>query len=412
MKIGILTFAAVPNFGANLQALSTFFYFKNHGDDPILINWIPWDFQQTIDYQTNENIQSLEHIRFIEQIMSSTHVCRTSEDVAKAIEDYNIEAVVIGSDAVLQHHPLLSRIQFPAKKFFYVNRMGSNRLFPNPFWGEFEPYLHKKIPIAVMSGSNQSSKYKYIIGNTRKKMERAVNRFSYFSVRDEWTKRMIEHITHGQISPFITPDPVFAFNYNCKALIKSKEQIIAEYNLPDKYILFSIIRKNLVNMEWLKSLKEKAKLEGYTVIALPMPDGVRFKHPFDIEIQCPLSPLDWFALIKYSCGYIGQNMHPTVVALTNSVPVFCFDNYIQTYFYRMFANEKASKVYHILSVFGHIENRCSIGFHREIIPTPSEIFNKLKNFDREVCAKQASEYLDAYKKMMEDIRKTFKCRIS
>lgn len=29
MKIGILTFACVPNFGANLQALSTYYYFNN-----------------------------------------------------------------------------------------------------------------------------------------------------------------------------------------------------------------------------------------------------------------------------------------------------------------------------------------------------------------------------------------------
>lgn len=39
MKIGILTFANVPNFGANLQALSTISYLQNHGYNPILIKW-------------------------------------------------------------------------------------------------------------------------------------------------------------------------------------------------------------------------------------------------------------------------------------------------------------------------------------------------------------------------------------
>ena len=45
MKIGILTFANVPNFGAKLQALSTISYLQNHGYNPILIKWEPEDFE-------------------------------------------------------------------------------------------------------------------------------------------------------------------------------------------------------------------------------------------------------------------------------------------------------------------------------------------------------------------------------
>ena len=33
MRIGILTFYKVANFGANLQALSTFYYLKSKGFD-------------------------------------------------------------------------------------------------------------------------------------------------------------------------------------------------------------------------------------------------------------------------------------------------------------------------------------------------------------------------------------------
>lgn len=53
-----------------------------------------------------------------------------------------------------------------------------------------------------------------------------------------------------------------------------------------------------------------------------MPTGIGFKHNFDFSITTPLPPLDWYALIKYAKGYIGENMHPIVVALHNAVPCF------------------------------------------------------------------------------------------
>ena len=46
MKIGILTYHFVSNFGANIQTLSTFEYFRNVGHDPVIINWIPTDLEQ------------------------------------------------------------------------------------------------------------------------------------------------------------------------------------------------------------------------------------------------------------------------------------------------------------------------------------------------------------------------------
>ena len=70
--------------------------------------------------------------------------------------------------------------------------------------------------------------------------------------------------------------------------------------------------------EWMDGLKAKAAEAGLTCVALPMPTGVDFKHTFDYEIPTPLSPLDWYALIKYASAYIGENMHPVVVALHNA----------------------------------------------------------------------------------------------
>lgn len=37
MNIGILTYYRVANFGANLQAVSTYYYLKNNGYNPLFI---------------------------------------------------------------------------------------------------------------------------------------------------------------------------------------------------------------------------------------------------------------------------------------------------------------------------------------------------------------------------------------
>src|SRR5690606_18050120 len=130
------------------------------------------------------------------------------------IEDENIEAIIIGSDAVLQHHNFLSSIVFPSRKIVSIANITSDRKCPNPFWGSFDIFLNKKIPFALLSGSAQTTKINLIFGKERKMLGEQISKFSYVSVRDTWTKKFVEYITEGRISPSISPDPVFGFNYN------------------------------------------------------------------------------------------------------------------------------------------------------------------------------------------------------
>ena len=71
MKIGILTFANVPNFGANLQALSTISYLQNHGYNPILIKWEPEDFEARFTSIKTQK-QPQEHFHFVEKYFPQT----------------------------------------------------------------------------------------------------------------------------------------------------------------------------------------------------------------------------------------------------------------------------------------------------------------------------------------------------
>ena len=96
-KIGILTFARVANFGANLQGLSTYYYLKNHGFDPIFIDWEPYDFSIRQERESR-TVQGKIHFDFFDSMCKKTQKCRDEKDVASVIEKENIIGVIIGSD--------------------------------------------------------------------------------------------------------------------------------------------------------------------------------------------------------------------------------------------------------------------------------------------------------------------------
>lgn len=65
MRIGILTFYKVDNFGANLQAVSTYYKLIKQGHTPVLIYY---ESQSSLNHRTkNQNVQSKEHLIFLEK---------------------------------------------------------------------------------------------------------------------------------------------------------------------------------------------------------------------------------------------------------------------------------------------------------------------------------------------------------
>lgn len=404
MKIGILAYHAAYNFGANLQIYSTVGYLSRMGYNPIVINWVSEDLE--IMYEsTVPKIQAIAHKKFVLENLQTTKICRNEFDIAKVIENEGIQAIIIGSDAVVQHHPLFSRLVFPTKKIFSFVKHTSDRKFPNPFWGNFLDHLSIKIPIAFLSVSSQNSSYKLLNSSTRSQINIALSKFSFISVRDEWTKSMFEHITKGMMIPAITPDPVFAFNYNCIENQHSKEYIINKYSLPEKYILLSFLDNKTVSRSWLNQFEILAKEKGYECIALPFPKGILFDNGIIKKIDLPLSPLEWYSLIKYSSGYVGHNMHPIIVSLHNSVPFFSFDHYGIVNF-KYFVNEKSSKIFHILKRADFLGNRSSSASRFSKQPSSKYVFSKIINFEKAKCKNFANQYFKEYEIMMDKICKS------
>lgn len=400
MRIGLLAYNSANNFGALLQLLSTYMYLKNHGQEPIIINYSPLDLEKY--YSDTTPINQLEiNKSFRNTYWVETRKCRNSNDVAKVIEDERISAVIIGSDAVLQHHTFRERIQFPSKTIVSIKKITEDRLYPNPYWGDFLSFSEKCIPIAMMSASSQNSDYKSYGKNIMSQMKHSLSAFCYISVRDLWTQKMVSHITDGEISPIVTPDPVFALNQNYGEQLPTREEIFEKFNIKGRYFVFSFHRR-MITQEWISSFVNLCRENGYCCYCLPFANKPSFGTT-ELSIPFPLSPIDWYCLIKYSDGYFGNNMHPIVIALSNSVPFFSFDNYGRSFFNRYFIDEKSSKIYDIIKDANLLEYRVGCLQRGFVSPSIEHVYNKLLYFDHKTPESFACQQLEKYNKMMTSI---------
>ena len=382
MNIGILTFYKVANFGANIQGVSTYYYLKKIGYNPIFLNYVSVKTENSLEESYKNSVQTKAHIDFVNSyIENQTENLYNSDDVVAAIDKYHIDAIIIGSDAVVQHHPLLSRIHKGRRKPFYIAHPAPERMFPNPFWG---CGFADKIPTVMMSVSSQNSKYNQFSKSLKSRMFETLNNMKYISVRDTWTLNMMKAIGVNQ-DVKVTPDPVFAFNYNAGHLVPSEDDIRKRFSLPKDYVLVSLHSQSLT-LKTLDELNSMFKAVGKTCVAFPMPGGVRYQHHFDYEIKVPLSSIDWYALIKYASGYVGSNMHPIIVSLHNAVPCFSIDHWGTKDFFNRTVRDGSSKVEHIMGVFG--------------------LKNYVKPIDNGICYVEASVIVDAIQKFpCEHVRK-------
>ena len=401
MRIGVITYYKVSNFGANLQAISTYCYLKKNGHEPVFINFMTEQMYQSLENNKNSDAW-VGHIDTIDGIIKEqTDVCFSAEDIMREVANHKIEAIIIGSDALLQHHPWISRLRKGRRKPIYVMPVDKSRLYPNPFWGVD---LADKIPAALLSVSSQNSPYNLFSSRLKHKMAESLSLFRYISVRDTWTRDMVKSILHKEVP--ITPDPVFGFNANAGELIPSKEELIDKFKLPSKYLLFGLFDQN-VDYETLVELKQLLSKQGCSCVSIYTPTGRGFKHPFDYEIYAPFTPLEWYGLLKNAYAYVGCNMHPIVVCLHNAVPCFSIDNWGKTDFWGRKKDDGSSKVQHIMEVFGVSQNHRLIQQNICDI-TAKEILEALVSFPKENVKYKSQEYFEQYKILMHNLIESLK----
>ena len=124
-------------------------------------------------------------------------------------------------------------------------------------------------------------------------------------------------------------------------------------------------------------------------------------------INLPLSPIDWYALIKYSRGYVGERMHPIVTQLHNAVPFFSFDGYgvFQKNYFGLFHSHyipESSKTYHIIKAAGFEEYNYSY-FGKNPLPSATYVVQKILEFPVEKCKNFSQKQQEKYNVAMKNV---------
>lgn len=403
MKIGILTYHCQPNFGAQLQTISSLGWFKKRGFTPIVLNWYPKDLEDM--YSKRVSLEQIRiHNKFMNAYMPITNRCRTEEQLIDTIEQEKVDAIFMGSDALFKYIPLADRSYFSLKHFKYIHPevLSCERLLGNPFFGDFLSKI-PNIPAVAFSVSSQNCLFTHMGVKEKKLMSNMLTNIKRISVRDEWTQQMVQYVS-DRTDIKVTPDPVFSFNQNNYIRIPSKQEVISKYGLKDNYILLSFGKKYMP-ISYLRSLISEIEKHDFQPVLLPMPEG----NP-NVEIDCriplPLSPIEWYALIINSSGYIGERMHPIIVCLHNAIPFVVFDEYgiVERKVGGLVKKNilESSKTYSIVNRAG-LDKYLVSYWHGALKMNPQQIISRLLGFDKDKCMTFSINYQHYYEESMNNM---------
>ena len=307
MRIGILTYHWVYNFGANLQTLATSRFLGRMGHDVWILNYRPQDLED-LYRQRIDAAQADTHENFYAVHLRQSPVCRSEKELVAFCRETGLDAVVAGSDAVFRLSKELDR---------------SDTRFPNPFWLVWATSSLQPAPMtAALAATAMGTNYFAYSSSVRRGISDAIRRMSLVSVRDRWTQLMLFTVTGGRCWAPLCPDPVIVLNDVFQLADEHAREPVANHR---RYILMSIYSGMLSN-EWIQRFVKIAHSQGLQVFSLPLPEG-EVKIPVDRVLSLPLSPLTWYAWIQHAAGFIGVRFHPVVCSMANDVPFVSFDTY-------------------------------------------------------------------------------------
>lgn len=311
MRVGVLTHHWVCNFGANLQALATHSILTSLGINPIFLNYRPMEAIERrntlISYSQIE-----KHENFVGTYLNQSEFLHDNRD----LRDYcrnNLDLVIVGSDAMFALSPKYD--PYTLWRRIKQRNFTATDTVP-PFWLDWEKGPDSVPYKASLSVSSMGTSYQFIFGQLRQGLEKSLTDFNYLSVRDDWTKRMVNHLSRGNKQICVSPDPVFALN--------------RYFTLPDsekatRDISNTIFLSGDFESSWIKKLVKCCHDHELTVAGLPIPEK-DYQYPHvDFNIPLPLSPLQWYTLLAGSGGYIGIRFHALVTCIANGTPIVNVD---------------------------------------------------------------------------------------
>lgn len=312
MRIGLLTHHWVQNFGANLQALSTFTFLTKMGNDVVVLNYR----RKSLEDKYLQRIpakQTETHNQFCDTYLKQSPLLRSERELTEFCGDTKFDAIIVGSDAVLRLN----------KK-----KETDEGKFPNPFWLMWvHSNLSSKPRTGCLAVSAMGTNYYSFPAKMRRDISNALRQIDYISVRDRWTRWMLFGVTLGQYWPRICPDPISVLN---EVFELPDSYTLKPASFHKKYILLSVVPGRFSN-DWVHKFVTIAHDHNLQVFSLPLPEG-EVRLPVDRIIPLPLSPLAWYAWIQHAAGFVGSRFHPVVCSVFNDVPFVSIDTNSKRYF--------------------------------------------------------------------------------
>ncbi|KMQ51542.1 hypothetical protein CHISP_1550 [Chitinispirillum alkaliphilum] len=397
MKIAILTSHCPYNFGAHLQAFTTARYLKSLGHTPVVIDYDRKRREKIYRSKVPE-VQWEAHDGFVTYKMPLSKNVNSKEGLKKLFLNDHFDGLIVGADAV----------------WLWPDNM---REIPAYFldWF-FELPLSKNVPAVSMSVANMGCTYKKQSKREKELVGSCLKKFTYITVRDEWTKKSINRYIFGgeKVITNINPDPVFVMDQLIGDIKLDRKNIIAE---DQKYIICTFPPNSSGIRKWFDEFKGILNQKGYLVGLLPLPEGVADLE-FDFVVPYPIDPLDWYLWLKNSSGFVGLRFHAVVCCITAGVPFISMDVYgLPSKFFIVlnklgFYNvskffDKKSKIFQLLKGTDFRKNRVHsvkginklkpIKAVKMLIDTSKEDLKELRDLNSSVFKKNFENILNVFK---------------
>ena len=346
MNIGILTYHTPYNFGANLQAFASSQYLLSLGHEVKIIHYMP---EEGVDIYKKivPKEQWCGHDNFINYRLPLTTLATNEEDLVNLVVKEKFDGIIVGADAVWSYAPRWTKIPV----YFMDWLFQSNKIC--------------NIPVASMSVAHMGKGFLHLENNKLEQVRNAIDKFSYITVRDKWTQRVInKHLFKGHNRVVhLNPDPVFAIDrfildaWDSKALVKEDQ----------KFILLTLPKNSYKLKHWLSKFKKYANNKGFLIGELPLSEGVS-DLDFDFLVPYPIDPIQWYLWLKNANGFAGLRFHAVVSCIATGTPFYSIDSYGSTSLYIKILNKLGfyrlvrafdynSKIYNLLKDTTFQKNR-------------------------------------------------------
>lgn len=367
MKIGILTFHAASNFGANLQAYSSVCIYRRLGHEAKVINYIRTSDVQYIN--TVNTRQFYEHDRFINDSLPLTRKATTAEELLQVVNEEKFDLISIGADAVWRMPKDYNDL------VFFADWLMNESIRPS---------------IVAMSAAHMGQGFKALPRVLTERIKDDLLKFDFISVRDEWTREKInEDIINQDFIKIINPDPVIWLSDFTAGISTPNDSKLEERPY---YLMTLPVRcdGNPKMRAWFDAFKSLVNKAGYNLIELPLPEGISGLD-FDYTIGYPINPLHWFTYINRARSFCGLRFHAIVSSISCGTPFFSVDSYGNQSFF-----PKAARFLGLYRIGGAFDNNSKIrnlllnsGFEKYRVSgaitqlSPNKVFDMLERFDKE-----------------------------